>query len=394
MTIDHDPVLRARAVLLGSGRPSRAELVGAYRVLAEVSPRAYRPRLVDALLELRYDSRDPQVDLALAAEAVRAARGTPAGEPNRAGRLRQALDAHQASLFALGRRAEGLAVCAELAEAGRSAPLASALAEEGRFGEAAEVDEEAARTGNPDTSFWEAVRRAANLEAAGRYDAASAVLGEHLRKTRRKTDGRRTLRAILTWELVHLSRVREAAGDRAGAADARREALGVLEQLAATGEAGNPSCILSWWRSLFLLSGRAAEPAPSRAAPMPPFGAEFGWSRQAREGFLGMLPDLEAEAARLREAGRLPELADVRRRIVMRAAVREGDRPHRFGERFAPYFDEGVALARCLPGSPARLARALTDRAMFLVAARTYAPAYADFAERVALDAPAGGGFS
>lgn len=29
VTIDHDTVLRARVLLLGSGRPSRAELVGA-----------------------------------------------------------------------------------------------------------------------------------------------------------------------------------------------------------------------------------------------------------------------------------------------------------------------------------------------------------------------------
>ncbi|MFI2458023.1 hypothetical protein [Streptomyces sp. NPDC019539] len=50
-----------------------------------------------------------------------------------------------------------------------------------------------------------------------------------------------------------------------------------------------------------------------------------------------------------------------------------------------PYFDEGVALGRRLPDDPARLARALTDRAMFLVAARTFEPAHADFAEAVAL---------
>lgn len=74
VTIDHDTVLRARVLLLGSGRPSRAELVGAYRVLAEVSPKAYVPKLVDALLVLRCESRDPKADVALAAEASRAAR--------------------------------------------------------------------------------------------------------------------------------------------------------------------------------------------------------------------------------------------------------------------------------------------------------------------------------
>ncbi|UXY33291.1 hypothetical protein [Streptomyces albidocamelliae] len=385
MTIDHDAVLRARVLLLGSGRPSRAELVGAYRVLAEVSPRAYVPKLVDALLALRHESRDPKVDLALAAEASRAARRIEVGAPNRAERLRRALDAYQASLFALGRRAEGHAICVELAEAGRSEPLASVLAEEGRFREAAELDEEAARNGIPEHSFWNMVRWSANLEGAGLHDAASTVFRELLEDTRLEAAEQRTALAILTWELVHFSRMREAVGDEASAAAARREALSVLEELATTGEPKNWSCILGWWRTLFVLSGRAAEPAASPESPMPPFGTELGWSRDVRDGFLGMLPGLEAEAARLREADRLPELVDVQRRIGIRAAVREGDRPYLFEERFTPYFDEGVTLARRLPDNPARLARALTDRSMFLLAARAFQPAHADFAEAVAL---------
>lgn len=118
---------------------------------------------------------------------------------------------------------------------------------------------------------------------------------------------------------------------------------------------------------------------------MPPFGTELGWSGDVRDGFQAMLPDLEAEAVRLREADRLPELADVQRRIIIRAAARDGGRPDLFKERFAPYFDEGVTLARRLPGNAARLARALTDRSMFLVAARTFEPAYADLSEAVTL---------
>ncbi|MEV7502684.1 hypothetical protein [Streptomyces sp. NPDC093018] len=208
---------------------------------------------------------------------------------------------------------------------------------------------------------------------------------ELLEETRRKAAGQRTALAVLTWELVHFSRMRESAGDGAGAAAARREALGVLEELATTGEPKNWSCLLGWWRTLFVLSGRAAEPAASPKSPMPPFGAALGCSRDVRDGFLGMLPDLEAEATRLRAAGRLPQLADVRRRIGIRVALREGDRPHLFEERFTPYFDEGVTLARRLPDDPARLARALTDRSMFLVAARSFEPAHADFAEAVAL---------
>ncbi|WP_406114612.1 hypothetical protein [Kitasatospora purpeofusca] len=385
MTIDHDAVLRARVLLLGSGRLWPEDLIGAYRVLAEVSPRVYGPKLVDTLLTLCYQSRDPKVDLALSEEAYRAARRSEAGEPGRAERLRRASDAYQASLFALGRRVEGRAVCEELAEAGRSERLATVLAEEGRFGEAAELDEAAARTGSPARSFRDLVRWAANLEGAGLHDAASAVFRELLVETRREAAEEGTGLPVLVWELVHFARMREVVGDGAGAAAARREALEVLEGLATTGEPRKSNGLLERWRTLFVLSGRAAEPAASPEFPMPPFGTENGWSRDVRDGFLGMLPGLEAEAAGLREVERLPELVDVRRRIGIRTAVRDGNHHYRFEERFAPCFDEGVTLARRLPDDPARLARALADRSMFLVAARSFGPAYADLAEAVAL---------
>ncbi|MFJ7209322.1 hypothetical protein ACIQWR_38035 [Streptomyces sp. NPDC098789] len=385
MTIDHDAVLRARVLLLGSGRRSRAELVDAYRVLAEVNPKAYGPKLVDALLSLHYQSRNPEMDVTLTAEAARAAREIEVGEPKRTERLYRALNAHQVSLFALGRRAEGRAVCEELAGAGLSDPLTRVLAEEGRFAEAAELDEAAVRDGGSDHLFWTRLRWAANLEGAGQHDAAAVAFREILAETRRKAAEQDTSLAILTWESVHFSRMRDAVGDGAGAAAARREALGVLEELASTGEPKNWSCILGWWKTLFVLSGRAAEPAASPESPMPPFGTDHEWSRDVREGFLGMSAGLEAEAAALRGAHRLPELVDVQRRISIRAAVRDGDRPYLFEERFAPYFDEGVTLARRTPDDRARLARALVDRSMFFVAARTFEPAHADFAEAVGL---------
>lgn len=350
-----------------------------------MSPKAYLPKLADALLALRYESRDPKVNVALTAEASRAARRVEVGTPKREERLRRALDAYQASLFVLGRRAEGRAICEELAEAGQREFLVRVLAEEGSFWEAAKLDEEAARDGIPGRSFWTAVRWAANLEGAGLHDAASTVFRELLEETRREVAEQSTALAILTWELVHFSRMRESVGDRAGAAAARREAQSVLEELATTGEPMNWSGILEWWRTLFVLSGRAAEPAASPESPMPPFGTQLGWSRGVRDGFLGMLPGLEAEAARLREADLLPELADVQRRIAIRAAVREGDHPYLFEEKFTPYFDGGVTLARRLPDNPARLARALIDRSMFLVAARSFELAHADFAEAAAL---------
>ncbi|MEU3666384.1 hypothetical protein [Streptomyces virginiae] len=383
--INHDAVLRARVLLLGSGRLGLLEQVDAYRVLAEVSPKAYLPKLVDALLLMSYRSRVPEVDLALTTEAVEAARRIEAGVPTRAERLCRALDAHQRALFALGRRVEGRAACEEMAAAGQNGRLASVLAEEGRFREAAELNEKAARSGTPEVSFWTMVEWAANLEGAGLHDAASAVFRELLDDTRRKAAEQRTALAILTWELVHLSRMREGAGHGADATAARQEALTVLEELATKGEPKSWSCILGWWVTLFALSGRGAEPPASAGSPMPPFGTDLDRLSATRDAFLGTLPALEAEAAELREAGRMPQLVDVQRRISIREAVREGTHPYQFRNRFKAHFDEGVALARRLSDDPARLARALTDRSMFFVAARTFEPAYADFAEAVTL---------
>ncbi|MEU8529607.1 hypothetical protein AB0C77_29065 [Streptomyces sp. NPDC048629] len=383
--INHDAVLRARVLLLGSGEPSLREQVNAYRVLAEVSPKAYLPKLVDALALTSYRSRDPQVDLVLGAEAVEAARRIEAGDPARAERLRKALEVYERALFALGRREEARTVCEELAAAGRSGRLAQVLAEEGRFREAAALNEKAARNGIREHSFWNMVEWAANLEGAGLHDEALGVFGELLDESRRKAAERKEALAIVTWELVHLSRMCEAAGRPADAAEARREALTVLEELATTGEPQNWSCILGWWVTLFALSGRADEPAATPESPMPPFGTDLGWSGDTREVFLGGVPRLEAEAARLEETGRLSELADVRRRIAVRAAVRDGSHPYWFTKRLGSYFDDGVTLARRLTDDPARLARALTDRAMYFAAARTFEPAHADFAEAVAL---------
>ncbi|GAA2360046.1 hypothetical protein GCM10010246_57830 [Streptomyces cuspidosporus] len=51
--VDQDDVLRARSILLGSGYLSVDRQVEAYRVLAEVSPMAYLPKLAEALVGLR-----------------------------------------------------------------------------------------------------------------------------------------------------------------------------------------------------------------------------------------------------------------------------------------------------------------------------------------------------
>ncbi|MFF9622287.1 hypothetical protein [Streptomyces griseosporeus] len=76
---------------------------------------------------------------------------------------------------------------------------------------------------------------------------------------------------------------------------------------------------------------------------------------------------------------------------AVRAAVLRENRTHIILKPLRPLFTEGVALARRLAArtGPQRgravPARALTDRAMFLLAARRYGEAYDDFREVVAL---------
>ncbi|MFJ3309968.1 hypothetical protein ACIPSA_44600 [Streptomyces sp. NPDC086549] len=66
--VDQDAVLRARTMLLGSGRLSLARQIEAYRVLAKVGPLTYLPKLCDALVFYGYEPefRDrPDIRLAL-----------------------------------------------------------------------------------------------------------------------------------------------------------------------------------------------------------------------------------------------------------------------------------------------------------------------------------------
>ncbi|WP_406863892.1 hypothetical protein ABZO31_27055 [Streptomyces sp. HUAS MG47] len=382
---DHDAVLRARVLLLGSERPDLLEEVHAYRVLAEVSPNAYLPKLAGALVSLSHRAQDPEVELALCAEAVDTARRIDAGVTPRTASLCHALDAYQRVLFAAGRRAEGRAACEEMAEAGRKGRLANVLAEEGRFQEAAKLDEGFVRNGT-ESSFWSTVEWAANLEGAGRHEEAVHVFGELVDEARREAAAGGAASAALTGRLLHLALMQEAAGRRTEATATRREALTVLEELAAPDRPKGDGMYLAWWSTLFLLSGRTGEPAATPEAPAPPFGTHgMHWSRDVTRAFLDALPQLEEEAARLREAGRLSALADVRRRICIRVVRRHGDHHYRLQERLGPYFDEGVALARQLSDDPARLARALTDRATFRLVTGAFEPAYADLAEAVAL---------
>ncbi|MFF0749280.1 hypothetical protein [Streptomyces sp. NPDC004267] len=386
--IDEDAVLRARVLLLGSDRPTRREEVEAYRVLARVSPLTYLPKLAGALILLGYEARAEETKVALHAEAADAVRRLPAGVPARAELMQRALGAYERSLFGAGRRAEGRAVCEELAESGRGGRLPEVRAEEGRHREAAAllgaVAAEAA-----EVSDWTVYPWAAELSAAGLHEEAVDAFALAVTKGRRKAAEDDTPLAGLVWELVHHAGLLDEAGRPGEAGAARREALELLVRLAADGEPKSWSNILHWWVTLFTLSGRAAEPAASPAAPMPPFGAAgHEWSPDTREAYVAGIPALEAEAAALAGAGdgdhRLPERYAVHRRLTLRRSFATEWHGHRIEEPLRPLFDEGVALARRLAGTrPAALPQALTDRAMFLVAVGRFGEALDDYREAI-----------
>ncbi|MFF2330908.1 MULTISPECIES: hypothetical protein [unclassified Streptomyces] len=409
--VDQDAVLRARTMLLGSGGVSAEQRIEAYRVLAEVSPLSYLPKLAEALVSFGYAAEfreRPDVQLTLYGEAVAVARRIGAGEPKRTELLCRALTAYQHQLYASGRRAEGFAICEEMAEAGRQGfergqvgspvyghgRLAAVLAEEGRHQEAADICGQFLRSARAEGvargAFWHTVEWAAELDAAGRPDEALDAFAALIDADRGGADTGNTPLAILTWELVRYSQMLDAAGRRTGAAAARKEALDVLAELDRTGERKDWSNILSWWTMLLGLSGRADEPAASPRAPVPPFGSTE-WSHDTRQAYFDALPALEEATARLTEAadtdphGTLPELIALHRRVTIRTALLREKQSHRILKPLRPVFDKGVALACRLAdldgesGRSAR-ARALTDRSMFLLAAKQFGEAHEDFA--------------
>ncbi|MFG2728297.1 hypothetical protein [Streptomyces canus] len=406
--VDQDAVLRARTMLLGSGRPELGRQVEAYRVLSAVSPLTYLPKLAEALLSYGYAQETgnlPEVQLARRVEAVAAARAVDEENPKKTDLLVRTLDACRHQLYLLGRRAEGFAVCEEMAEAGKSGfelgqvksplyghgPLVVVLAEEGRYREAAEWCEQMVRSENgqesAEPSFWDMVEWVAALDASGRHEAAVEVLAELVDDTRARCAEDRTALAILTWELVHLAGLLDGVGRRAEAVAARQEALALLTELDLTGERKSWSNMHLCWSTLFAMSGRSAEPVPSVSAPGPSFGSAFHqWSPDIKQAYFGSMPSLEERVEELREAARtdpgrhLPELVAVHRRLTIRCAVHRENRSHLILKPLRPVFNEQVDLARRLADSEV-LARALTDRSMFLLAAHQYGEAYDDFVE-------------
>ncbi|QES47100.1 hypothetical protein DEJ50_03805 [Streptomyces venezuelae] len=115
--INHDAVLRARVALLGSEALPVRQRVAAYRVLAQVSPLAYLPRLATALVDFSTQefAHEPAIALALRAEAVAAARLMCTMEPERSALLVRTLNHYRQQLARMDRHAEVRAIEEEIA---------------------------------------------------------------------------------------------------------------------------------------------------------------------------------------------------------------------------------------------------------------------------------------
>ncbi|MFF4349620.1 hypothetical protein [Streptomyces sp. NPDC001530] len=343
----------------------------------------------------------PEAKSVLLAEAVAAARELDEPDPRYTEVLLEALEWYQRTLFALGRRPEGLAVREEMAGISRRAVEADpdtpwrkglelwarALAEEGRHGEAAELFEELVAHARPRRALssayvWWRFEWAAEAEAAGLREAAPAATGELVDKEREGlTDGRNSFKS-LALALLRLAELHDRYGEHDAATADLDEAAELLAELAANGEPQNGSgSQIHVLAILFGLSARAQDlPAPGR--PAPPFGSYTrDWTHDVRERYFAEIPALREAAA----AAGLPERVRLHRRLSFRTALHsELRRGHRFLEPALPHFDEGVAPARRLGDGP-WLARALFDRASLLTAGHRYADAYADFLEARAL---------
>lgn len=280
--------MRARNVLLASGRRTPREEVDAYRVLAQVGPASYLPLLAEALQRLSYDTgsgKNHAARLALREEAVAAARAIDPAEPARADVLYRALDSCQRELYNLGRRAEGLAMRAEMLAMGRAqAELsgslvvkglhgwAAGLSEEGRYAEAADAMTELARAILPDVTdvpgdgslAWSLLEWIAALHDAGRSGEALAAFETLVSLEAAEAANDRVPMACHLYSLIGYAQMLDTHGRGEQAALVRHEALALLTELADTGERESWSGYqASFWAVLLTVSGAESDrPTP------------------------------------------------------------------------------------------------------------------------------------
>lgn len=413
--IDQDDIVRARNILLASGRRTPQEEVDAYRVLARVGPASYLPLLSRALRRLSYDTGSGTWHpdrLALHEEAVAAARAVDPAEPARADVLYEALDARQRDLYDLGRRTEGLAVRAEMLAVGRAqAELsgsshvkglriwANGLFEEGRYAEAADALTESVAASLPEGSrsgalAWSILEWIAALRDAGRRDEALAafetLIGVQAADAAKNPDAT----ACHVYSLIGYARLLDTYGRGERATLVRREILIRLTELTETRERKSWGSYGAVFWTVLLSFADTEGGHPSGAEPLQ-------WSPDARRRyFVGrhtLREEVDALAPRATENPdeHLPELVRLHRLLTIRSTVYWQNRTHLFRDHVRPLFNESVNLARRLshhaPSStPHTLADLLLDRSTFHLAAHELVPALDDFREALRCRGEAG----
>ncbi|MEV7491106.1 hypothetical protein AB0O08_10115 [Streptomyces anulatus] len=410
--VDQDDIVRARNVLLASGRRTPREEVDAYRVLAQVGPAAYLPLLARALQRLSYDTgsgRKHASALALSEEAVAVARSIDAAEPTRADVLYRALDSCQRELYDVGRGAEGLVMRAEMVDIGRAqaelsgAPSvrglrewAAGLSDAGRYAEAADVMTELVAAVLPEgprggALAWSLLDWIAALHDAGRSAETLAAFETLVSMEAAEAANNRSSMLCHLYALIGYAQMLDAHGRGERASLVRQEALTLLTRLADTGERNIWSAYqMSFWVALLAFSG-AERDRPAPEGPRPPSGAApTHWSNDAKRRRSGSLHALREEVGALAPRAaedpdrHLAELVRLHHVLTVRSAVHREWRTHPFMEHMRSLFDDGVSLARRLyrhdPAEGAQaLARILIDRSTFHAAARDLGPALDDF---------------
>ncbi|MER7888061.1 hypothetical protein ABTY35_35165 [Streptomyces fimicarius] len=414
--VDQDDIVRARNVLLASGRRTLREEVDAYRVLAQVSPAAYLPLLARKLQHLGYAGSGTwhPSSLELCEEAVEAARRIDPAEPVRADVLYQALRSCQRELYRRGRRTEGLALRAEMlaisrAQAERSgepvakglSEWAAGLSEEGRYAEAADAMDELVAAllpeGRSDGALaWSLMQWIAALHDAGRSGEARAAFERFVAMEAAEAARRSGPVVCHLHALIGYARMLDLHGRDDQAARVRRDALAVLTELterAASGERVSwGGYEASFWAVLLTVSGTEGVGSWSDGPRTPSGTNPTEWSPDARQRYFdsraALRREVDALAGRTAEdpAARLAELVRVQSVLTVRSAVYWENRTHLFAEQVRPLFDEGVTQARQLPRydpaeGPRTLARTLIERSAFRIAARELGPALDDFRE-------------
>ncbi|WP_405791269.1 hypothetical protein OG753_33890 [Streptomyces sp. NBC_00029] len=409
---DQDDIVRARNVLLASGYRSPREEVDAYRVLAQVGPASYLPLLAKALQGLSYDTRigkwHPSA-LALCEEAVAVARSMDPAEPTRADALYGALNSCQRQLYRVGRRAEGLAMRAEMLAISRAqaelsrTPVAGGLHEwaaglsvEGRYAEAADAMTElvAALVPHGPSSgglAWSLLDWIAALHNAGRSGEALAAFETLFSMQDVEAANGRGLSACRLYSLIWYAQMLDMYDRGEQAALVRQEVLALLTELADTGERTTwGSYEAAFWAVLLTFSGAESDRLASDGPCTASGAAPLQWSPDGKPGYFDSRHALREEVDALAPRAtadpdrHLAELVRLHRALTIRSAVYWQNRTHMFGEEVRSLFDDGVDLARRLfrhdPAGGARtLARILIDRSTFRIADCEFGPALDDF---------------